>query len=87
MQEIPGSIASVPVAPTGVDSDMATRAVSVSELTAWVKKQLESGVTSVWVRGEITNLRPAASGHLYFSLKDSDAVMACAFFGWGRRKD
>ena len=33
-----------------------------------------------WVAGEISNLRPAASGHLYFTLKDETAQVDCVMF-------
>lgn len=61
------------------------RPLSVGEVTTWIRKILEPTLANVWVRGEICNLRPASSGHLYFSLKDSDALLSCAFFGWGRK--
>ncbi|MGZ3695014.1 MAG: exodeoxyribonuclease VII large subunit [Bdellovibrionota bacterium] len=54
--------------------------VTVSELTESVKSLLEDGIGEVSVRGEISNWRPAASGHIYFSLKDADATIASAFF-------
>lgn len=56
------------------------RVVSVSELTAAVKELLEEGIGQVTVRGEISNWRPAASGHIYFSLKDADATISGALF-------
>jgi exodeoxyribonuclease VII large subunit len=56
------------------------RVVSVSQLTASIKAILENGVGYVSVRGEISNWRPASSGHIYFSLKDSDAMLAAALF-------
>lgn len=59
---------------------LSERVVSVGELTQVIKSLLEEGVGSVSVRGEISNWRPAASGHIYFSLKDSDAVISSAFF-------
>jgi exodeoxyribonuclease VII large subunit len=62
------------------DQDAKPRVVSVSQLTASIKAILEGGVGAVTVRGEISNWRPAASGHIYFSLKDSDAMIAAAFF-------
>ena len=34
----------------------------------------------IWVEGEISNYRPASSGHLYFSLKDTDAVLSAVMF-------
>lgn len=53
--------------------------LSVGELTAAIRGQLE-GLGRVSVEGEISGLRPAASGHIYFSLKDIDAVIACAIW-------
>ncbi len=60
--------------------------MSVSELTHKIKGTLESGFPGVWVRGEISNFKPAPSGHLYFSLKDEYATIPVAAFGWGRKK-
>src|SRR5208337_4335718 len=59
----------------------ATRKVlSVSELTAQVKRLLEKQVGSVWVTGEVTNLREQSSGHIYFTLKDAGAQVSCVLF-------
>ena len=44
---------------------------SVSELTRRIKRVLEGAVPPCWVRGEVSNLRAQASGHIYFSLKDA----------------
>lgn len=60
-------------------------ALSVSELTTKIKNVIEPEFAEVWVQGEISNFRPAASGHLYFSLKDDKAMISAAFFGWGSR--
>jgi len=54
--------------------------LSVSELTAQVKRLLEKQVGSVWVSGEITNLRAQSSGHIYFTLKDAGAQLSCVLF-------
>jgi exodeoxyribonuclease VII large subunit len=56
------------------------RVLSVSELTAQVKRLLEKQVGSVWVTGEITNLRAQSSGHIYFTLKDAGAQLSCVLF-------
>ena len=66
---------------------MSDRAVwSVSELTARIKAQLEEGFPTVWVEGEISNLRTPASGHAYFTLKDEMAQLRAVLFrGRGRR--
>jgi exodeoxyribonuclease VII large subunit len=62
-------------------ADGATSAVeSVSEFTRRVKTLLESGVRPGWVRGEISNLRAQASGHVYFSLKDAGAQLSAVLF-------
>ena len=62
------------------DEQPRDRVVSVGQLTASIKQILEGGVGTVSVRGEISNWRPAASGHIYFSLKDSEAVISAALF-------
>lgn len=54
--------------------------LSVSELTTQVKRLLEKQVGSVWVTGEVTNLRAQSSGHMYFTLKDAGAQLNCVLF-------
>jgi len=61
----------------GGESD---RVVSVTEFTRRVKALLESGIRPGWVRGEVSNLRAQASGHVYFSLKDADAAVSAVLF-------
>jgi len=56
------------------------RALSVSELTGLVKNLLEESLPEVVVEGEISNWRPAASGHVYFTLKDSGAMLQAVIF-------
>lgn len=58
---------------------------SVSELTSKIRGVLEPAFQQVWVQGEVSNYRPAASGHVYFSLKDAQAMIPAAVFGWGGR--
>ncbi len=53
---------------------------SVSELTQSVKMLLEVKFPSVWVEGEISNLKVAGSGHIYFTLKDKQAQISVVFF-------
>jgi exodeoxyribonuclease VII large subunit len=53
---------------------------SVTDFTRRVKALLEEGIRPCWVRGEVSNLRAQASGHLYFSLKDAGAQLACVLF-------
>ena len=47
----------------------------VRELVAAVRTQLELSFTDIYVEGEISNYRPAESGHIYFSLKDGSAQL------------
>ncbi len=50
-------------------------ALSVSEISAALKRHVEQGFSHVRIRGEISGFKRAASGHLYFSLKDEAAAM------------
>ncbi|MCB0204080.1 MAG: exodeoxyribonuclease VII large subunit [Anaerolineae bacterium] len=56
--------------------------ITVSQLVGHVKSLLEvdPGLTNVWVEGEVSNFKQAASGHCYFTLKDSRAVMPCVMW-------
>ncbi|MEM9025669.1 MAG: exodeoxyribonuclease VII large subunit [Verrucomicrobiota bacterium] len=54
--------------------------VSVSELTQGIKLLLEGSLPDVRVRGEVSNLRRQSSGHIYFSLKDTDAQIKAVLF-------
>ena len=56
------------------------RIYAVSELNAAVQNLLEDKFRAIWVEGEISNCRPAASGHVYFSLKDAQSQIKCALF-------
>src|SRR3990172_12219751 len=58
----------------------APRVFSVSELTRELKGALEGRFAQVAVRGEISNLKPAASGHFYFTLKDEGACLSAVLF-------
>jgi exodeoxyribonuclease VII large subunit len=48
-------------------------ALTVTQLTLRLKAQLEGAFPRVWVRGELSNFRPASSGHWYFILKDGES--------------
>lgn len=60
--------------------DTGTRAESVTDFTRRVKRLLEGGIRPGWVRGEVSNLRAQASGHIYFSLKDAGAQLSAVLF-------
>jgi exodeoxyribonuclease VII large subunit len=52
----------------------------VRELVAQIGELVEREYGDIWVEGEISNLRPAPSGHLYFTLKDADAQLPVVLF-------
>ncbi len=54
--------------------------LTVSELNQAAQKLLEGHFATVCVEGEISNLSRPSSGHMYFSLKDSQAQVRCAMF-------
>jgi exodeoxyribonuclease VII large subunit len=56
------------------------RVYTVSDLTARIRDLLARNFTDVLVQGEISNCRPASSGHIYFTLKDERAQVRCVFF-------
>ena len=72
--------------PTSPAAPRAPKHFTVTELTAKIKGILEPAFSDIWVQAEISNYRPAASGHLYFSLKDAGATIAAALFGAGGKK-
>lgn len=53
---------------------------TVAEISFAVKDLLESSFPDVWVTGEISNFRAAASGHYYFTLKDAAAQLRAVCF-------
>ncbi|MDR1955772.1 MAG: exodeoxyribonuclease VII large subunit [Treponema sp.] len=54
--------------------------LSVSELTALIRANLEGTFASVTVEGEVSNYRPSSTGHAYFTLKDAGAAIAAVLF-------
>ena len=63
------------------------RVVTVSRLVRYLKGQLESNayLHSLYVEGEVSNLREAASGHIYFDLKDEQSSIPCVMFASSAR--
>ena len=63
------------------DDPRATRRIwPVRDLVAQVRELIEQEYGDVWVEGEISNYRPAPSGHVYFTLKDADAQLPIVLF-------
>jgi exodeoxyribonuclease VII large subunit len=60
--------------------DKQNQILTVSEITKEIRKTLEESFEQVSVIGEISNFKSHISGHWYFSLKDSDAVINCTMW-------
>jgi exodeoxyribonuclease VII large subunit len=56
--------------------------ISVSELDRRLRRAVEDASVRVWVEGEVSSLKRAPSGHVYFSLKDEtdDALVECVMY-------
>lgn len=54
--------------------------LSIAGLTRKIRMMLEIQVGEVWVEGEVSNAREQKSGHVYFTLKDETAQLACVLF-------
>lgn len=52
----------------------------VSDLVAELRTDLERAYSDLWIEGEICDLRPAASGHVYFTLKDDSGQISAVMF-------
>lgn len=59
---------------------------SVSLLSRYLKELLEMDdiLRDIWVQGEVSGCKTYASGHCYFTLKDSGAQLSCVFFKYAR---
>ena len=63
------------------DEPRSTRRIwPVRELVGQVRELIEQEWGDVWVEGEISNYRPAPSGHVYFTLKDAEAQLPVVLF-------
>ncbi len=58
------------------------RFYTVTEITKTLKSAIENSeeFNRIWIKGEIYNLTLHSSGHIYFSLKDDNAVISAVFF-------
>jgi exodeoxyribonuclease VII large subunit len=64
----------------GRGAPLPPRVLRVGELAALLGALLDDAIGRVWVVGEISNLRRAASGHCYFTLKDDGAQLRAVLF-------
>jgi len=68
------------VIPSTLERMTERRIWTVRALVTNVRQQIETGYTDLWVEGEISNCRPAPSGHIYFTLKDGEAQLPVVIF-------
>ena len=61
-------------------TDQGRRVYSVTQLTLEIKRVLHNRFDLIWISGEISNFFQAASGHLYFDLKDANAQIKVVIF-------
>lgn len=62
--------------------------LSIGEINQLVKELMDNTpvLQNIWIKGEISNLTNHASGHMYFSLKDSGGVLRAVMFKWKNQK-
>ena len=54
--------------------------LSVGQLNAWIKRSIDESVSTFWLAGEIGNLNPSASGHVYLTIKDSTSQISAVLW-------
>ena len=59
---------------------------TVTAITLAVKQMMEGVFHDIFVEGEVSNLRCAGSGHIYFDLKDRESLLSAVMFKWDARK-
>ncbi|MEK0426275.1 MAG: Exodeoxyribonuclease 7 large subunit, partial [Planctomycetota bacterium] len=62
--------------------------LSVSQLTAWIKRTLDQNISSFWIAGEVSNVTKATSGHVYLTIKDAGSQVSAVIWrsSWERCK-
>ena len=56
--------------------------LTVTQINAYIKDLLDNDeqLRSLWLEGEVSNFTRAASGHLYFTLKDAESAIKCVMW-------
>ncbi|NQT60286.1 MAG: exodeoxyribonuclease VII large subunit [Bacteroidetes bacterium] len=62
------------------DAPDSSKIFSVTEISSLIKGILENSFMSISIEGELSNFRPASSGHWYFTLKDNKAAISAVMF-------
>lgn len=67
---------SFPISYNHINNSKSEHIFSVSEISNNIRQTLEENFTSIKVRGEVSGLTIARSGHVYFSLKDNESLLS-----------
>ena len=59
---------------------LADRVISVSVAVGQLRDAVGKTLGGLWISGEVSNLSKPVSGHVYFTIKDRDAQIRCAYF-------
>lgn len=54
--------------------------VKIAEITSLIKEILEGSFPSITLEGELSNVRPSSTGHIYFTLKDETSSISAVMF-------
>jgi exodeoxyribonuclease VII large subunit len=62
--------------------DVSPRVYSISEISVYIRQKFEadSNLQDLWLQGEISNWKQATSGHVYFTLKDTESSIRCVIW-------
>ncbi len=61
-------------------SNLSGQALSVSAVARMISRAIQSNLSPLWIRGEVSNLTIQKNRHVYFSLKDENSRLNCAVF-------
>ncbi|MDR0968779.1 MAG: exodeoxyribonuclease VII large subunit, partial [Holosporaceae bacterium] len=59
---------------------------TVTQLSNLIKKSIEQSFGRIYLKGEISGLKIHSSGHAYFSLKDSESIIAAVCWKWSLQR-
>ena len=64
----------------GLSGGFDRRFLTVTEFTGVLRGMLEEVFPDIWIAGEISGVKAQPSGHIYFTLKDGEAVLTCVCY-------
>jgi exodeoxyribonuclease VII large subunit len=76
----PGQLGFTFDSPKAAPNPAERRIWTVGELVGDVRESVEREYADLWVEGEVSNLRAAPSGHIYFTLKDGESQLPAVLF-------